>query len=255
MYDVLRKVLEPTNLLLLLLFFTLWRAWRNKANLKRRRFAVTVSFLLLVAYCLPVVAHFSGQYFEREYTQLRSRPADNDVIVILGGGVNPANDKEHKSRLSDASIRRCIHGAELYKSAAACPIIVAGGQANPDPAAGPESHAMRDFLTELGVPESDIVIEDHSTSTHENAIESARILKERSLARPILVTDSLHLRRAVLCFREQGVTVTPSGCGFASSVIEWTPYQFVPRLSAAERNSAVFHEVLGMMWYTIKGRI
>ena len=65
------------------------------------------------------------------------------------------------------------------------------------------------FLKSLGVAEQDILVEDRSLNTRQNAEFSARILREHDLSQPILVTSAFHMERSVLNFSKQGLMVTP----------------------------------------------
>ena len=60
----------------------------------------------------------------------------------------------------------------------------------------PLGQMMKDLLVELGVPPEQIIVEDRSTSTYENAVECRQLLVERQMTRIVLVTDALHMRRA-----------------------------------------------------------
>jgi uncharacterized SAM-binding protein YcdF (DUF218 family) len=79
---------------------------------------------------------------------------------------------------------------------------------------------MRDFLVDLGVSRTNILTEVRSTSTYENAVECARMLKERHITRLVLVTEANHMRRATARFAKCGVTVIPAPCDFKASKLE-----------------------------------
>ena len=61
---------------------------------------------------------------------------------------------------------------------------------------------MAALARELGVPADRIVVESISTSTWENARRTAPLLRSKGVERILLVTDSLHMRRAEGCFRK-----------------------------------------------------
>ena len=59
---------------------------------------------------------------------------------------------------------------------------------------------MKRFLTDLGVPDPMIIVEDKSRDTIENARYARQICERRGFVRPILVTSAYHLKRSVLSF-------------------------------------------------------
>ena len=101
-----------------------------------------------------------------------------------------------------------------------------------------------------------ILLEDRSGTTYENAVESAKILRERGIEKVLLVTDGASLPRAAMCFQGQGIDVIPSGCryrtlgGFRYSVVD-----FLPSVDAANDVSEAWHEWLGLIWYWFRGKI
>lgn len=67
---------------------------------------------------------------------------------------------------------------------------------------------MRDIAVASGVAEEAMLLDARSTSTFENARESARLMRAHGLATALLVSEGYHLPRARLLFRLHGVTVT-----------------------------------------------
>jgi uncharacterized SAM-binding protein YcdF (DUF218 family) len=112
---------------------------------------------------------------------------------------------------------------------------------------------MRDFLVQYGVPENLISLEDRSTSTYENALYSAAILRPRAIRRILLVTDAVHMLRARRTFEKLGFDVIPAPCRF-HPVYQWGPEDFLPSLHAIAWNEEVMHEAAGLLWYVLRGR-
>jgi len=73
-----------------------------------------------------------------------------------------------------------------------------------------EADAIAKMLAEDGVPGDRIVRENRSRDTHENAIYTARILRERNLEirTVVLVSCSWHVARAERLFRRAGLDVS-----------------------------------------------
>jgi uncharacterized SAM-binding protein YcdF (DUF218 family) len=112
-----------------------------------------------------------------------SRCRTADAVIAISGGD------------TDARAQKAI---ELYKNGWA-PKLVFSGAAQDE--TGPSNAAvMRNTALEAGVPEEDIIIEEHSRTTGENAQETRVLLDKESVSSVILVTSSYHQRRASLEF-------------------------------------------------------
>ena len=83
----------------------------------------------------------------------------------------------------------------------------------------PECESMAALAREQGVDDSQILCEDRSSRTLENADYCADFLLQRNLKRCLLVTDRFHMARALMTFRAFGVAVEP-----APAAAPWTVY-------------------------------
>ena len=137
-----------------------------------------------------------------------------DVILLLGGGVyDKAQDLTGMGAPSGEALSRIVTTARLHKMLN-IPVIVSGGRVYGYRAA--EAPVMKRFLTDLGVPDPMIIVEDKSRDTIENARYARQICERRGFVRPILVTSAYHLKRAVLSFSKAGLAVLPFPAGFRS---------------------------------------
>ena len=114
-------------------------------------------------------------------------------------GCRPAAEGRASERLR----RRVALAVELYRAAAAPVMVLSGGGAGPVS----EAEIMRDLALAAGVPETALMCEPDSRNTVENAMNTARVLRERRMSRVVLVSDRTHLPRAALLFRLAGLDV------------------------------------------------
>lgn len=112
---------------------------------------------------------------------------------------------------------------------------------------------MRQLLQEAGVPEAMIWTEQHSHSTHENAVYGAEILRQHGIGKIALVTEARSMLRAESCFRKQAITVVPAPCEFRE--FESPLDEFIPSWKAISSNEETLHETAGLAWYWIRGWI
>lgn len=68
--------------------------------------------------------------------------------------------------------------------------------------------AIAQYLVAEGIPSASIVVEGDSKSTHENAINTARLIQNMPGKR-VLLTSDFHMFRALRTFRKAGVDAAP----------------------------------------------
>jgi len=118
-----------------------------------------------------------------------------DAIVVLGSGVHAGGE------LTDASLRRLLHGVALYHRGRA-PLLVVSGPANR--AGVVEARVRSEMARTLAVPASAIVIVETALTTQEEAREVAAALRPRQVRRVLVVSNRLHLVRSLGVFEAAG---------------------------------------------------
>jgi uncharacterized SAM-binding protein YcdF (DUF218 family) len=106
-----------------------------------------------------------------------------DLIVVVSGGDTDA---------------RIAEGVKLYLQGWSPKIIFSGAAAEGDVS---NALAMKRIAVNQGVPEEDILIEEKSKTTTENADYTSEIIQENGFHSIILVTSPYHQRRAYTHFR------------------------------------------------------
>ena len=104
---------------------------------------------------------------------------------------------------------RIEHGLDLYRRGYAGTLIFTGGYGG-SRARFAESQVARRYALRQGVPDSDILIESRSQTTYQNLLEARRLLQEHELGKVILVSDPLHMARALRLSRELGIDALAS---------------------------------------------
>ena len=117
------------------------------------------------------------------YLSPQDKLENTDAIVVISGG-------DTDERISE--------GIKLYKEGYASKIIFSGAAAEGEVS---NASAMKNISIKEGVPAGDILIEEDSRTTKENAIDTARIIKYKDFQSIILVTSPYHQRRAYQSFR------------------------------------------------------
>jgi len=256
MYRIFTSLVHPLSLGFLCALAALgWAWWRCPRERRPPLTALTIVLVLFGATCMPIVAHFALWSLERRYPPETPPPEKAGAIVVLAAGMNVLDEASEHCTLDAPGTARCLHAARLYRLLGPCLVIPSGGRVESDPASPTLAQAMAEFLIEQGVAESDILLEDASGTTYENAVQTAALVERHKLADVVLVTDAAHLGRAVACFRAAGVEVTPAPCNHRAGALRWSGRSLVPSAEAALRFHDAFHEWCGWVWYRLKGRV
>lgn len=255
MYHIVAGLIQPYPLFFLLTGLAIGSLWRRRQETRRRLLLLTLAFTACTIASLPAVGYLTIGSLEWRYPPLTTRPPDAEAIVVLSGYVRPPGRYRPHAELGADTLFRCLQTAEVYHQGKALPVLVSGGKvdsARPGPS---DAEAMRDFLISIGVKEQDLTMEEGSRTTHENAVESCRKLRQKGIDKVILVTDATHMQRALGCFRKQGIEVVPCGARYRATEFEWSLFDFLPSPSGAGGCLEAFHEWVGLTYYRLRGWI
>ena len=194
----------PPGCFIVAFFALAWYAWKKR---RQKKIAAILAGLTLVFYllCTGYVAEKTMGWLESAYWP--PEHPQGDVIIMLGGGAMPDSpDVDGVGALCADPANRLLTAVRLQRQLG-IPILLSGGQVYED--TGAEAKIAKRMLVSLGVPENMIFVETKSINTTQNAKFSAEILREQGFSRPILVTSAFHMKRAVLNFEKQDITVVP----------------------------------------------
>ncbi|MCE2859458.1 MAG: YdcF family protein [Oxalobacteraceae bacterium] len=176
------------------------------------------------------------------------RMVDAQAIVILGGGRSFAAPEDgDRDQPGAQTLARLRHGARLHRLTG-LPVLVSGGA--PDRGGESEaavmSRALReDFQTPVRW------LEDTSENTAQNAARAATLLREAGIDRVLLVTDAIHMPRAMQIFSKTGLVIMPAATDFRSRK-PLSAADFIPSAVSLQTSHYALHEWIGMFWYRLR---
>jgi uncharacterized SAM-binding protein YcdF (DUF218 family) len=151
---------------------------------------------------------------------VNDEPKPADVIIVLSGGTD-----------------RIEEGVILFNLGYASKILFSGDG----------STDMANQAESLGVPQNNILIENNSESTFENAKFSAAIMKAHGFKSAIVVTSPYHTRRASILFAHffSGWNLTICSVPFPSSnASNWWKNPYLERTVISEYVKLGLHYIL-----------
>jgi len=224
----------------------------GRAPSTRRRGVAVAGLLILLVFSLDAVSN--GLYRSLESPPLRTfRPGVTyDVAILLGGLENDRVAASWGERAFNDNNERLLETYDLLRTGAARYAIISGGSPPEAHASLVEARVLSDQLIEWGIAPDRLVVEGHARNTHENAVESAAIVRARGWQSVLLVTSAFHMPRAFGCFRAEGLTPDTKPVDFRSFGPGISP-DWIPRADHLADSSAAIREWVGRVVYSLRG--
>jgi uncharacterized SAM-binding protein YcdF (DUF218 family) len=226
---------------------------------RQRGFAVAAAALWLFVQVVGGTG-FSVLLLERlERPFAGTRPADLpecDAIVMLGGAVEPSLHEVGHLHLTGAG-DRLVMALELARLRKAPVLCVSGGHAKFLRQRWIEADMIKQTLDERQLSPVPVISFGARLDTHDEAVHARRLAEEHGWKRVLLVTSAVHMRRALACFRHEGLETIPAPCNFltAMSPDAEPPTIGVPTFLGFSFISTWLHEQIGWLEYRRRGWI
>lgn len=257
MFFTLSKVLAwavaPANILVLLLVLggVLWLVGRRRTG-GALIAGVTGAFLLIAV--LPV-GGWVWHSLESRFPKLTPTdlPAAVTGIIVLGGAVKPKLWNQHNQVSVNGRAERIIEGARLARRYPDAVVLYSGGSGHLGEPQWREAPLAAQLLEELGVSTDQLLLEENSRSTHENAVLSKQLAAPKPGDVWVLVTTAGHMPRAMSVFRSLEWDVLPYPVDYAGPP-EWAfraGFDLAGGLTALNRG---VREYVGLFIYWVSGR-
>lgn len=253
MFFLLSKVLEFLTTPLCWIMVAFGLAVFLKREKTRRRFLLTAAALLLF-FTNPWIVSKVVSAWEIPSMDSRIIIQPFDVGIVMGGSMRYYDPGVGRVVYS-SSVDRLIQAMQLYHDGRIKKIMLTGGSGFVNFQDWKESGLIAKFLLSSGIPESDIILENNSRNTYENAALSADILKRQpSSKRQLLITSGFHMRRSLLCFKKAGLDPVPFSVDIRSaSHINTLDRLIQPDAECLVQWDMLFHEWIGIMAYRLAG--
>jgi uncharacterized SAM-binding protein YcdF (DUF218 family) len=150
---------------------------------------------VLIAVCLIAVAFDIVNYGKRD------EKAPSDVAIVLGAATT-------NGEVSPVYRERINHAIWLYENGYVDYLILTGGFGDGNSVS--DSEAAKRYAISRGIVDNVIFIEESSTITEENLEQAKIIMDNNSLNTAILVSDPLHMKRAMRMAGDYGIDALTS---------------------------------------------
>ncbi len=173
---------------------------------KFRKYILMSCVAILFVFTNPYIFYYVSGWWEGHHENM-STVQHYDGIIVLGGGVAGYNFQKQEINFNNSSSDRLFKAIELFKNGKADRLIFSGGSIGEIK----EGQIVKDYLKTIDIPEESTLVEWNSLNTHQNAVETSKLLKSAGIDQGhfLLVTSGYHIKRSIDCFEKQGIYVKP----------------------------------------------
>lgn len=159
-----------------------------------------IGYILLAAAAFAIIGVAAVGFSISNYAS-KDETQKADAAIILGAAVeNGTPTPVFRERIN--------HAIALYQDGYVRFLIFTGGIGDGDGIS--EAQAGKNYALSMGIPETVIFIEENSHITEENMENAKRIMDAQHLQTALIVSDPLHMKRAMLMAQDYGITAYSS---------------------------------------------
>ena len=247
MFFILSKILsfliKPTFWILLLIISSI--IFKNK-----RKKLLYISLFAFWFFGNGYIVDISCRIWEDDAILVSELDKTYEYGIVLGG-FSGYDNKKDRIEFNDCG-DRLFHAIHLYKTGIVKKILVSGGNGQLINEGYLEADWSKKFLIECGIPKEDILIENKSRNTYENAKYTSELLSDNT-ENLLLITSAWHMKRADLCFQKFNLNCDKFPTDYTTKDKQFDlGYLFLPNSSSYEKWETLIKEWVGFVVYKIK---
>ena len=200
---------------------------KNRFGDMKRRSKILIGIVVIIISYIVVNAVSICSFSTKD------QKCKSDAAIILGAAT-------YNGEVSPVYQERINHGINLYREGYVEKLIVTGGVGDGNNES--DAYIAKQYALSQGIPDADILTETTSTITQENLENSKEIMDDKGYKTAIIVSDPLHMKRAILLAKDTGITAYSSPTQTSKYVSLKTQIPFLAR--------EIFFYV-GYQWYRI----
>ena len=218
----------------------------HKRKYLRKRF-LTFGLLFLILFSNPFIYKITNDLWT---VKCNTKNIIYDYGILLGGIIDLESTADNI--LFSKSNDRLLNTIELFSKKRIKKILISGASGSLT-AELKEAEILRNYLIQIGIPDSCVLSENSSNNTYENAIYSEKKLTQIHANKELnclIITSDYHMRRALACFKKTNLHTDPY---VKQPLIKHfdLEYIIVPQSSALFSWKVLLHEIAGYYTYKI----
>lgn len=234
----------------MLILFIWWLFTKNQGS--KRKLGITM-ILLLLLFTNPYIIHKTILAWQAPRKELKTNEQYNTGVLLAGFvGFQYKTSIGYYGAASD----RLIQTIRLYKLGHIKKIIITGGSGNPLRQEYKEADFVKEQLIQMGIPANDIISENKSRNTYENAVYTKNILDSLKMNQPVLlITSAMHMKRSQMVFQKAGISSVAYPCNFNAIANPQNIFAaIVPSYKSFEGWDLFLKEAIGLLVYKLTGK-
>lgn len=255
MFFVLSKTLQYFIFPLTLLFLALIAIFALYHR-KHTRAVFGAMIVALYVLCMPITSGSLVGWLEGPRPSPDILAQKYDVAVVLTGMVNLALSEEGDIEFNEG-VDRILAGISIVRRGIADQLLITGGTGSLLDQSKSEAMLLKEFAIESGLSSDQIIIDPTSRNTHENAVNTAALVRERGYKKILLITSAFHMWRSEAAFNKQGLfpEVYPVDFRTSDTISIVSIFDFLPSVGALNGITSMIHELVGLAVYRLQGYI
>ena len=159
---------------------------------KRKLIVISIIIAIILSILIGLIATAVSilSYGEKDEKQV------SDVAIVLGAALD-------YNTVSPVYRERINHAITLYNEGYVDYVILTGGVGEGNKYS--DAFIAMEYAVSKGLPKNAILLEEKSTITEENIIYSKEIMDKNNFETAIIVSDPLHMKRAMRMAKDYGV--------------------------------------------------
>ncbi|ARN80166.1 YdcF family protein [Methylocystis bryophila] len=182
-----------------------------------------ISALLLVLMGFGPLGSFLVGPLEARFPELGDDMEAPDGIIVLGGSVDEELSAERRHVVFTEAAQRLTAPIELKRRFPKARLVFTGGSGLLASSGATEADAVRRFWRAIGLDQDDVIYEDRSRNTFENAEFTKALVQPKPGERWLLVSSASHMPRSMGIFRKAGFPVIAFPVDFHTTGNVWRP--------------------------------
>ncbi len=178
-----------------------------------------------------------------------------DMAIVLGGYSMDAPSSGQINLMESGD--RLTMALHLYHQKKVKKVMLCGGRGSLVNNSRPEGQYVDDFIRGVEIPSKDLLTEEHSKNTRQNAVEAKRMLDSLNFSGSILlITSASHMPRSQACFKKVGLETDAFVVDGMAGERKFQPdHLLLPNPIVLKNWNTIIHEWIGLFVYLLMGYI
>jgi len=173
-------------------------------------------------------------------------------VVVMGAKFSDGLISKQRNQINPNN--RFDKAIEIYNKNPRLLILFTGSSYKKNAESWSESEQAKKYFLNKGVRSENLIIEDQSKTTYQNASNS-KIILDNNKGNWGLITSAAHMPRAYYVFAKQGAILEPIPVNYRTGKIRLAPTDMLNLSRSLYNWEVITHECLGLIYYKLSNKL